>query len=132
MRSPKATNITEYALEDSEQTLLVINLHLINFTIGVEAMRQQLLQALSFVEQHSGPVIVSGDFNTWNENRRELVADTLNSHGLKAVTYDNDHRKRFLGHALDHTYIRDITAARGTSYAVDTSDHNPVSVTLEL
>jgi endonuclease/exonuclease/phosphatase (EEP) superfamily protein YafD len=132
LRSPKATNITEFALADSDQTLLVVNLHLINFTIGVEAMRQQLLQALSFVEQHTGPVIVAGDFNTWNKSRRELVAGALLSRGLEPVSYDSDYRKRFLGHALDHTYIRDITVARGTSYPVNTSDHNPTSVTLKF
>ena len=40
LRSPKATNIVEYALP--EQLLLSINLHAINFTIGVSDFKQQL------------------------------------------------------------------------------------------
>lgn len=132
LHSPKATNITEFALTDSDQTLLVINLHLINFTIGTEAMRRQLVEALRFVEQHNGPAIVSGDFNTWNPSRRKLVADALLSHGLEPVSYDSDYRKRVFGNALDHIYVRDIVRADATSYQVDTSDHNPMSVTLEF
>ncbi len=132
LRSPKATNITEFPLADSDKTLLVINLHLINFTFGVEAIRQQLLEALRFVERHDGPVIVSGDFNTWSKSRRKIVAETLDSRGLKSVSYASDYRKRVFGHALDHTYVRGIAVAKGTSYPVKSSDHNPVSIMLDF
>ena len=132
LRSAKATSITEFALQDTDETLLVINVHLINFTIGVQAMREQLLEALSFVETHTGPVIVSGDFNTWRKGRSEVVAGALQNLGLKAVSYETDHRKRFMGNPLDHTYVRNVTISRGTSYQVDSSDHNPTAITLEF
>lgn len=132
LQTPKATGITEFALSGTDETLLVINVHLINFTVGVDAMREQLLQALSFVEQHSGPVIVSGDFNTWRQARRELVVDALAARGLQPVGYTDDYRKRFMGNPLDHTFVRGIRLANGTSHAVETSDHNPTSVTLEF
>ena len=132
LRSPKATNITEFALIGTDETLLVVNLHMINFTFGLDAIRQQLQQALSIVEQHRGPVIFSGDFNTWRKARRDLVLQAFEASDLQAVDYQTDHRKRVFGYALDHTFVRGIEIANGTSQAVDTSDHNPMSVTLEF
>jgi len=133
LKSPKATNITEFSLQGTDETLLVINLHLINFTLGLDAMRKQLLQALSFVERHNGPVIVSGDFNTWSKNRRNFVAEAFSARDMTPVGYaKTDQRKRVFGYALDHTFVRNIRVAEGTSYAVSTSDHSPMSVTLEF
>ena len=55
-----------------------------------------------------------------------------NPDDLMAVDYQTDHRKRVFGYALDHTFVRGIKIANGTSQTVDTSDHNPMSVTLEF
>jgi len=132
LQSPKATGITEFALTNTDETLLVINVHLINFTLGVDAMRQQLLLALSFAEQHQGPVIISGDFNTWRKARRDLVADALSARGFEPAGYADDYRKRFFGNPLDHTFVRGLRVTSGTSFPVETSDHNPTSVTLEF
>ena len=132
LRSPKATNITKFALQGTDQTLLVLNLHLINFTIGTGEVEKQLSQALGFVAEHDGPVIVSGDFNTWRKGRHDLVEKALKRQGLMPVAYDTDYRKRVFGYALDHTYVRNIQPVHGTSYSVQSSDHNPTSVTLEF
>ena len=132
LKSPKATNITKFALQGTDKTLLVLNLHLINFTLGIGDVEQQLSQALSFVAGHDGPVIVSGDFNTWRKGRRDLVQEALTRQGLVPVAYDTDYRKRVFGYALDHTFVRDIKLAHGTSHAVQSSDHNPTSITLEF
>jgi endonuclease/exonuclease/phosphatase (EEP) superfamily protein YafD len=130
--SPKATNITEFALSDTNETLLVINLHMINFAFGLKDIRHQLLQALSLAEQHTGPVIISGDFNTWRKGRRDLVLNELQSRGFEPVVYTADYRKRFFGYALDHTFVRGMRVAEGTSHPVESSDHNPMSMTLEF
>ncbi len=132
LKSPKATNITKFALQGTDKTLLVLNLHLINFTIGLDDVERQLNQALNFVAEHDGPVIVSGDFNTWRKGRRDLVENALTRQGLVPVAYDTDYRKRVFGYALDHTFVRDIKLAHGTSHAVQSSDHNPTSITLEF
>jgi endonuclease/exonuclease/phosphatase (EEP) superfamily protein YafD len=132
LRSPKATNITEFSLSGTAETLLVINLHMINFTFGLQGMRQQLLQALGLVEQHTGPVIFSGDFNTWRKARRDLVLDALAARNLEPVKYSDDYRKQFFDYALDHTFVRGIRVVAATSHLVDSSDHNPMSVTLEF
>jgi endonuclease/exonuclease/phosphatase (EEP) superfamily protein YafD len=132
LRSPKATNITRYALSGTDETLLVVNVHLINFTFGVSDMRAQLNQALAFVELHSGPVIVSGDFNTWSDERSMVVSDALTQLNLRPVEYTNDQRTRIFGQPVDHLYVRDINAINATSHPVESSDHNPISVVLEI
>jgi endonuclease/exonuclease/phosphatase (EEP) superfamily protein YafD len=130
--SPKATNVTQYALADRDDTLLVINLHLINFTLGIENMQEQLDEALAMVEKHWGPVIISGDFNTWSEARDQSVSTSLLNAGLHPVSYETDVRRRFFGHAVDHIYIKGMRAEPATSYEVSSSDHNPLSVVLKL
>jgi endonuclease/exonuclease/phosphatase (EEP) superfamily protein YafD len=132
LRSPKVTNITEFALGGTDETLLVVNLHMINFTLGLKDVRHQLMRALTLVEQHTGPVIISGDFNTWHKARRDLVLESLEARHFEPVGYTDDYRKRVFGYVLDHTFVRGIKVAQGTSHAVDSSDHNPMSVTLEF
>jgi endonuclease/exonuclease/phosphatase (EEP) superfamily protein YafD len=132
LRSPKATNITRYALSGTDETLLVVNVHLINFTFGVSDMRAQLDQALAFVELHSGPVIVSGDFNTWSDERSKVVTRALKRLNLEAVEFTDDQRTRIFGQPVDHLYVRDINAITATSHPVESSDHNPISVVLEI
>jgi endonuclease/exonuclease/phosphatase (EEP) superfamily protein YafD len=130
--SPKATNITQYALADRDDTLLVINLHLINFTLGIQNMQHQLDEALAMIEKHQGPVIISGDFNTWSEARDRSVNESLVNAGLQPVAWQIDLRKRFFGYAVDHMYIRGLQAEPGSSHQVYSSDHNPLSVVLKL
>jgi len=132
IRSPKATNVTQYALGNRDGTLLVVNLHLINFTVGVSDMKAQLNEALRVIEGHQGPVIVSGDFNTWSRRREKTVTDALARLRLTPVGYQTDLRKRVFGRALDHVYVRGIEIVDGTSHAVRSSDHNPISVLLRL
>ena len=64
--TPKAASVTEYALRDRQERLLVINLHAVNFTLGVEPLRQQLSGLMDVLSLHPGPAIVAGDLNTWS------------------------------------------------------------------
>ena len=130
--SPKAINITRYALSGTDETLLVINVHLINFTLGISAMQTQLEQALVLVTQHDGPVIIAGDFNTWSKEREVAVTSMLGRHDMQPVQYVNDQRTRILGRPVDHFYVRGIHTAVATSYPTENSDHNPIAVVLEL
>ena len=35
LRTPKATNVTQYSLGGRDETLLVVNMHMVNFALGV-------------------------------------------------------------------------------------------------
>ena len=132
LRSPKATVVTEYGLTDTDQTLVVVNIHAMNFTFGAHDFRMQIRRALSVLNNHAGPILLSGDFNTWSGKRSETLNEMTDSLGLKMLDYDEDHRKRFLGQPLDHIYIRGLKVLEATTRKVDSSDHNPMSVRLSL
>lgn len=128
----KATLITEYALSDTDRTLLVVNIHGINFALGTSDLKNQFAQARAVIEQHDGPVVFSGDFNTWRSQRAQVLEDMLEALGLTALDFDVDHRKRFFGWALDHIYVRGLYSDYATTLQSDASDHNPMSVRLRL
>lgn len=132
LRSAKATVITEYGLSNTDQTLLVANIHALNFTFGIHDFREQIRLVQSVMNHHAGPILLSGDFNTWHWRRSEIVNEMTTSLGLEMLGYDEDHRKRFLGQPLDHIYIRGLEIVQATTREVDSSDHNPMSAQFRL
>ncbi len=130
LRTPKATLVTEYALAGRDDNLLVVNMHVVNFTMGLAAFQAQLSDASDVVAQHRGPVILTGDFNTWSQARLDVLGTVIDAHGLGAVDFSDDARKRFLGKPLDHVYVRGLDVVWATTYETDTSDHNPMRVWL--
>ena len=84
LRTPKATSITEYGLTSTEETLVVVNIHAVNFSMGMGAFERQFDQVREVLASHHGPIIVSGDFNTWRRKRNEIVADMAQVLGLMA------------------------------------------------
>jgi len=129
--TPKAISITEFPLRDSQQRLLVVNLHAVNFAFGVEDFADQVDSLSPTLQAHPGPVLVAGDFNTWNKARRLHLGQFMVKHQLSAVAFEPDHRTTFFGAALDHIYLRGLRALEARVVQLNTSDHNPLLVTLE-
>ncbi len=127
LRTDKSALLTEYRLVGTEQTLLVANIHAINFTPDTRAFREQLNAVAELVNEHKGPVIFSGDLNTWREGRRAIVEAIARSLGLSEVGFDGP-RKRFGRFPLDHVYYRDLDLLAADVPAVGSSDHNPLRV----
>ena len=132
LRSRKATLITEYGLTGTDQTLLVVNTHAVNFTFGVRVFQEQIRQLQSVMSEHPGPILLSGDFNTWRGRRSKILHEMAESLGLAMLDYDEDHRKRAFGQPLDHIYVRGLQVIDATTRRVGSSDHNPMSVRLRL
>jgi len=132
LRSPKATVITTYGLTGTTDSLLVINMHGLNFTFGTRDFERQVRSALTQARVHHGPMLLSGDFNTWHFGQSELLHTMAAELGLSALEYDEDHRKRAFGQPLDHIYARGLDIVSATSSAVTSSDHNPITVRLKL
>ena len=130
--TPKATSVTEYALSGTDQTLVVVNIHAINFTFGLRHFREQLEQVSAALTDHDGPLIFSGDFNTWRKQRQDLVTGLSSQLGLQPVRFDDDQRKLVFGQALDHIYVRGLKKKEASTGVVSTSDHNPMTVRLAL
>ena len=132
IRLPKGILVSRYPLADTNEKLVVANVHLINFTINTKAYQDQLTKLKSILEQHIGPLIVAGDFNTWNNARTQLVEKFMTDLQLRPVEFSNSLRSEIFGRKVDHVYFRDmaVTSARGID--VVTSDHNPMAVTFSI
>lgn len=132
LRTPKAISITEYSLAHSDKSLLVVNVHAVNLSLGLVRYREQIDQIRQVVSVHNGPAILSGDFNTWRKKRMEIVADMVDELSFSPVSFSTDHRTRFNGNALDHVFVRGLTVKNSRTGQFASSDHNPISVELRL
>lgn len=136
LRSPKATSITEYRLAATNQTLVVVNMHAVNFSTGLKAFRNQFSQVVRALQDHSGPVIFSGDLNTWRKKRLLIVEEFAATLGLESIAFGDesgdDHRVKIFGNVLDHIYVRGLSTIDSSTRSVTTSDHNPMSATFSM
>jgi len=130
IRTPKATNITLFEESGWEQPLLVVNMHAINFTVGVNAFREQLETVAAVLDGHIGPIIFSGDLNTWNPARSAVLQELMAEHGLETPIFTPDHRVRRFGLPLDYVFVRGLEVRHARSVKVDSSDHNPLILIL--
>lgn len=124
LRTPKASLVTQYALEGRGETLMVANIHAINFTIGTDAFKSQLRDLVAILEAHDGPMILAGDFNTWNSARVAVLNDFVDALDLQTVDFDGEKVKHFLGYHLDHIFYRQLTLDNRFVKETESSDHN--------
>lgn len=136
--TPKVSLIAEYALPDREQTLLAVNVHGINF-VSTAKFNQQLAHLQQALAQHEGPIILAGDFNTWNQARLQQLFALATALQLKHVNFepmDRQHIRRFLlSPPLDHIFYRGFRERQHSSdvlQRVRSSDHKPMFVELVL
>ncbi len=122
----KATTVTEYGLLGTDDTLAVVNIHAINFSFGVKEFKQQIDQVREVLAVHDGPVILSGDFNTWRKRRLDIVESLAFDLDLEAMSFQEDHRKTAFGFYLDHLYVRGLKVKKTETHHIKTSDHNPI------
>jgi endonuclease/exonuclease/phosphatase (EEP) superfamily protein YafD len=132
---PKSLLATLYPIEpstDERTSLLVVNLHSVNFSLDTRAYQHQLDEISQLAGDHLGPVVVAGDFNTWSESRLGLLNVWADSLGLLEVSFTPDLRTTFAGRAVDHLYYRDLTLLSSQTRQVDSSDHNPLMARFRL
>jgi endonuclease/exonuclease/phosphatase (EEP) superfamily protein YafD len=112
--------------------MLVVNIHAINFTLGVADFRKQLEQIRPVLAGHPGPIILSGDFNTWRKKRADILDAFADEFSLIPVEFYNDHRKIFFGRPLDHIFVRGLQIGASDTRQLESSDHNPLLVEFSL
>lgn len=133
-RTPKVSLFTEYPLAHSDETLLTINTHLINF-VELEKFQAQLEEIETAIAAHSGAVILSGDFNTWNRSRWYMLVSMTRRLGLTRAKFPPEEAqniKRFLlSPPLDHVFYRGLRQNYLQAWVlkeVTSSDHKPMLV----
>ena len=132
LRLPKSAVITWFPLRGEATTLAVVNVHAINFSLSLGAYRAQFDAIADALAAHEGPIVMAGDLNTWTAGRVAIVEGLAARLGLVPVVLDDDRRRLFFGHELDHIYTRALDRVVSSAIPVTSSDHNPVAATLRL
>jgi len=123
--TPKTILLSVFAINQSYDTLLVANIHGINF-VGLDTYKVQIDQLAAKIRQHHGPMIVAGDFNTWEPGRMNYLKKILTPLGLSQV------KTPVAGFMdLDHVFIRGMKTQFVYDFSnIDSSDHAPLMVDL--
>lgn len=125
LRLPKSALITVYPLYDG-RNLMIINIHAINFSFGVDIYCRQLHNIGEHIRRHQGPVIFAGDFNTWSRQRINTLKRFTRSLRMKEVNFDTDDRTLIFGYPLDYVFYRGLTLLDAEVVKTESSDHNPI------
>ncbi len=122
----KSLLVSNYSFED-EQNLLILNVHAINFREN-QSFNKELERFKELLQTQKGPMIVAGDFNTWNKKRLEKLHHLRKRLGLKMVKFnEHNHIKSFMGNHLDFILYRDLELVKSSiDNSHGLSDHNPL------
>jgi len=121
---------TRYQLSDGKQ-LAVLNMHAINF-VSNNKFTAHLEQVAAAIKQHAGPVILAGDFNTWNHFRWNHLNEVAAHAGLIEATMQRKAKPAHLNKHLDHVFYRGLKLRCIESLEhVKLSDHAPITITFE-
>lgn len=123
--SPKTLLATRYALRDGRDDLLVINIHAMNF-VSTRKFSRQLAQLVELMSPHAGPLIVAGDFNTWNLRRQRLLTAAMAQFGLARAPVRPWNWRHFTL-VLDHVFYRGLVLGQTRPMVeIRGSDHVPL------
>lgn len=121
---------TLYPIINSAQSLLVVNCHLVNF-VSFKKFSNHLDQVFQSLNCHIGPIILAGDFNTWNGKRLKYFKLLAGSNMLEEVKMHRQTRARHLFQHLDHIYCRGMAVIDAHVHSnIHSSDHFPISLSL--
>jgi endonuclease/exonuclease/phosphatase (EEP) superfamily protein YafD len=132
IRIPKTILINTYPLTGSATELMVANIHGINITLGTGSYQQQMDSLKEILQEHTGPIILAGDFNNWNKDRTVIMANLIKTLSLQAFSFEDEQRSTFFGDPVDHILYRGLKPVSYEVTPVTSSDHNPIAVTFRL
>ncbi len=127
LRLAKSALVTVYPLPDL-RNLMVVNVHAVNFSLGVDVYSKQLLPIGDQITHHVGPVIMAGDFNAWSRPRMNALFRFTRDMSLRQVRFTDDNRRRAFGRPLDFVFYRDLNVQEASVLVTQASDHNPLLV----
>lgn len=85
--TPKAALISTYRVRGGRE-LVLINVHGLNFDPSGRQLARQMDDLRHAVAHVEGPLVIAGDFNTWNEARLQAVHDVAMELGLAEIAPD--------------------------------------------
>jgi len=125
----KTALITQHTLAN-KQTLIHVNIHAINF-VPHSIFLKELHLLWAQLSHHAGPMIISGDFNTWNSTRLKSLLQATQQLNLQQVSFPDPRPiKTLLRQPLDHIFYRGLSLQHSQALSVpNISDHNPILAT---
>jgi endonuclease/exonuclease/phosphatase (EEP) superfamily protein YafD len=114
---------------DDDSHVTVINIHAINFVMHGQ-YKKELLRIVERIRDIEGPMILCGDFNSWNKKRYETMMEFTKDLGLTQVMFDSKrYIKSFNRQPLDYVFYRGLSIESQKVLDISTiSDHNPLIV----
>ena len=146
LATPKVALATEYFLPDGAR-LLAVNVHGLNFERwGTLKFRAQLTALKGLMAKHKGPLLLAGDFNTWNQRRLRLVTALARDLQLREVEEfsgaltTGDRQSAVVNWllgidgtlALDRVYYRGLSPLMASVLPLASSDHRALQVTFAV
>jgi endonuclease/exonuclease/phosphatase (EEP) superfamily protein YafD len=126
--TPKISLLTKYSLKGTQEKLLVVNTHGINF-VRSAAFESQMAHLEKKINDHQGPVIFAGDFNTWNKKRTLILTSIINQSGMKEAGFHPDFRTKRFGRFLDHVFYKGLKIRQTHVFEdINSSDHKAVEI----
>lgn len=121
----KSLLVSKFPLQNGQE-LLILNVHALNFRENRRYARE-LEHFLLKIKKHRDPVIVAGDFNTWNKTRMDKLHELRERLGLHMVPFESNKIKSFMGHHLDFIFYKGLKLLDHEVIEEDIiSDHNPL------
>ena len=99
---------------------------------GIRGDASAIQQAAAILARCQSPVIIAGDFNTWNEPRWHLLLKAMANTGLTRAPVAAPQWRHF-NQTLDHVFYRGVRliGARALTH-VRSSDHIPLAADFDL
>lgn len=127
LRLSKSALVTVYPLLDG-RLLMVVNIHAVNFSLGVDVYSKQLDPISEQIANHKGPVVMAGDFNAWSRQRIHALYSFSRNVSLQEVRFPSDLRRKAFGRPLDFIFYRGLSVTDAKVLETRASDHNPLLV----
>ncbi|KYG62289.1 endonuclease/exonuclease/phosphatase family protein [Bdellovibrio bacteriovorus] len=124
--TPKLTLFNEYDFGGTKA--LFVCTHVLNF-VTLKAFTASLYEIAAKMSEFKGPIVLAGDFNTWNVKRYLIMKSIFRDLNLEHLDLENDGRLL----KLDHVFVRgfDVIKAQ-VHHTIISSDHFPLEIRLKV
>lgn len=124
--TPKLSLFSEYDFNGTK--VLFVCTHVLNF-VTTGAFSDSLYEIAEKIAEFKGPIVLAGDFNTWNFKRYMIMKSIFRDLALEHLDLEDDGRLL----KLDHIFVRgfDVERAR-VHHTILSSDHFPLEIRLKL
>lgn len=122
---------SHYAIAGSKKTLMVLNLCSDSFG-QLDAFQKQLEQLNSLLEQHSGAVLLAGDFDSLSGDRLSLFRKCAARANLFETSLTRQSKLASLNQQLDYVFFRglSLTSLESLSHS-SPIEHAPIAATFK-